>query len=171
MDGDEEGHKFQFVLSEEMHRYCLPLPEANNKRVTLSKETKKILRNEFGKYTATYTHRITLKSTLPYVATDSLNGQDKGLDFMQVISILSLVYNNSSEYGLKRQLLSSSCFTSNETLCGYKEDQENEKEQEEPITDNESEEELVLDFNMQKASLSPQHKRGKVLRNIEQLNS
>jgi hypothetical protein len=60
LDGVEEGHKFQFVLSEEMHRYFAPLPEANNKRVTLSKETKKILRNEFGKYTATYMHRITL---------------------------------------------------------------------------------------------------------------
>jgi hypothetical protein len=55
-------------------------------------------------------------------------------------------------------------------LYGYKEDQENKKEQEEPIKDNESEEESVLDFNTQKASLSPQHKRGKVLRNIEELN-
>jgi hypothetical protein len=40
LDGDEEKHKFQFVLSEEMHRYFAPLPEANNKRVSLSKETK-----------------------------------------------------------------------------------------------------------------------------------
>jgi hypothetical protein len=95
--------------------------------VTLSKETKKKLRFEFGKYTATYTHGITLKSTLPYVATDSLNGQDKKLDFMHVISILSLVYNNSSEYGLKRQLMSSSCFTHNDVLYGYKEDQEKKR--------------------------------------------
>ncbi len=70
---------------------------------------------------------------------------------MDVISILSLVYGNSPEYGLKRQLLSSSCFTRDEALYGYKEDKENKKEQEEPITDNESEEESVLDFNMQKA--------------------
>jgi hypothetical protein len=169
LDGDEEGNKFQFVLSEEMHRYFAPLPEANNKRVLLSKEAKKKLRNAFGKYTATYTHQITLKSTLPYVAKDSLS-KNRKLDFMDVISILSLVYGNSPEYGLKRQLKSSSCFTSNEALYGYKEDQENKKEQEELITDNESEEESVLDFNMQKASLSPQHKRGKVLRNIDQLN-
>jgi hypothetical protein len=40
LDRDEAGHNFQFVLSEEMHRYFLPVPEANNKRVTLSKETK-----------------------------------------------------------------------------------------------------------------------------------
>jgi hypothetical protein len=169
LDGDEEYYKFQFVLSEEMHRYFVPLPEANNKRVTLSKETKKKLKKHFGKYTETYSHRISLISTLPYVAKDSLSKNGK-LDFMEVISNLSLVYGNSSEYGLKKQLKSSSCFASNEALYGYKEDQENEKEQEEPITDNESEEEPVLVFNTQKTSLSPQHKRGKVLRNIDQLN-
>ncbi len=70
------------------------------------------------------------------MAKDSLNGKDKKLAFMEVISILSLVYGNSSEYGLKRQLITSSCFTSNEALYGYKEDQETEKEQEEPITNN-----------------------------------
>ena len=88
------------------------------------------------------------------MAKDSL-GKDKKIDFMDVISILSLVYGNSPEYGLKRQLMSSSCFTRDEALYGYKEDQENKKEQEEPIKDNESEEESVLDFNAQKASLSP----------------
>ncbi len=103
------------------------------------------------------------------MATDSLSKKGK-LDFMDVVSILSLVYGNSSEHGLKRQLMSSSCFTSDEALYGYKEDQENKKEQEEPITDNESEEESVLDFNTQKTPLSPQNKRGKVLRNIDQLN-
>ncbi len=89
---------------------------------------------------------------------------------MDVASILSLVHGNSPEYGLKRQLLSSSCFTRDEVLYGYKEDQEIKKEQEELIKDNESEEESVLDFKTQKASLSPQHKKGKMLRNIEQLN-
>jgi hypothetical protein len=150
-----------------MHSFFAPLPEANNKGVTLSKEAKKKLKNAFGNYTATYTHQISLISTLPYVAKDSLR-KDKTLDFMDVISILSLVYGDSPEYGLKRQLLSSSCFTRDEALYGYKEDQENKKEQEELIKDNESEEESVLDFNTQKASLSPQHKRGQVLRNIDQ---
>ncbi len=56
LDGDEEHNKFQLVLNEEMHRFFEPLPEANNKRVTLSKETKKNLKNAFGKYTATFTH-------------------------------------------------------------------------------------------------------------------
>jgi hypothetical protein len=41
LDEDEEGQKFQFVLSEEMHKYFSPLPEANNKEVLLSKETLK----------------------------------------------------------------------------------------------------------------------------------
>jgi hypothetical protein len=75
-DGDEGHNKYQFVHNEEMHSYLMPLPEANNKRVTMSKETKKKLKNEFGKYTATFTHRISLISTLPYVAKDSL-GKDK----------------------------------------------------------------------------------------------
>ncbi len=40
-NGDEGHNKFQFVLNEEMHRFFKPLPEANNKRITLPKETKK----------------------------------------------------------------------------------------------------------------------------------
>ena len=76
LDGDEGHNKFQFVLNEEMYRFFEPLPEANNKRVTLSRETKKKLRNAFGKYTEIFTHRISLISTLPYVAKDSL-GKDK----------------------------------------------------------------------------------------------
>jgi hypothetical protein len=59
-----------------MHRFFKPLPDANNKRVTLSKKTKKKLKNEFGNYTANFTHQISLISTLPYVAKDSL-GKDK----------------------------------------------------------------------------------------------
>jgi hypothetical protein len=102
------------------------------------------------------------------VATDSLSKKGK-LDFVDGISILSLVYGDSSEYRLKRQLMSGSYLTGNEALYGYEEEQENKKEQEEPITDNESEEESFLDFNMQKASLSPQNKRGKVSRSIDQL--
>jgi hypothetical protein len=38
------------------------------------------------------------------VAKDFL-GKDKKLNFMDVVSILSLVYGNSPEYGLKRQLM------------------------------------------------------------------
>jgi hypothetical protein len=66
---------------------------------------------------------------------------------MDVVSTLSLVYGNSPEYGLKRQLMSNSCFTRDEELYGYKEDQENKVEQEESIKDNGSEDELVLDLN------------------------
>jgi hypothetical protein len=143
LGADEEHNKFQFVLNEKMHSFDMPMPEANNKRVTLSKEITKKLRNAFGNYTATYTHRISLISTLPYVTKDSLR-KDKKKDFMDVISILSLVYGNSPEYGLKRHLSLSSCFTRDEVLYGYKEDQENKKQQEEPIKDNKSEEDSVL---------------------------
>jgi hypothetical protein len=44
--------------------------------VALSKESRKKLKNAFGKYTATFTHRISRVSTLPYAAKDSL-GKDK----------------------------------------------------------------------------------------------
>ncbi len=66
---------------------------------------------------------------------------------MDDVSILSLVYGDSPEYRLKRQLISNSCFTRDEALYGYKEDQENKVEQEELIKDNWSEDELVLDLN------------------------
>jgi hypothetical protein len=56
LDGDEEHNKFQFFLNEEMHSFFEPLPDANNERVTLSKETKKKLKNAFGNYTANFMH-------------------------------------------------------------------------------------------------------------------
>jgi hypothetical protein len=59
LDEDEAGHKFQFVLSEEMHWYLAPLPEANNKRVSLSKETKNKL-------------KMNLENTLKPVRIESL---------------------------------------------------------------------------------------------------
>ncbi len=110
LDAGEGVNKFQFVLNEKMHSFFAPLSDANNKRVTLSKETKNKLKNAFGNYNATYTHQISLISTLPYVAKDSLR-KDKKIVFIDVISILSLVYGNSPEYGLKRQLLSSYSLT------------------------------------------------------------
>jgi hypothetical protein len=56
LDGDEGHSKFQFDLNEKMHSFFKPLPEANNKRVTLSKETKKKLKNAYGKYNGIFTH-------------------------------------------------------------------------------------------------------------------
>ncbi len=66
-------------------------------------------------------------STLPYNAKDSL-AENVKLDFVDVIVTLSLIFSNSPEYGLKRQLISSSCCPRSE-LYGYEEDQGNEKEQ------------------------------------------
>ncbi len=74
---------------------------------------------------------------------------------MDVISTLSLMFGNSPEYGLKRQTKSSSWCPGSE-LYGYDEDQGNEKEQEELIDDNESEDVPVLNSNTQRAS--PQQK-------------
>ncbi len=93
-------------------------------------------------------------STLPYNAKDSL-AENVKLDFADVIFTLSLMFGNSHEYGLKRQLISSSCFPWSE-LYGYEEDQSNKKEHEELIDDNESKDAPVLNLNRQRAS--PQQK-------------
>jgi hypothetical protein len=57
------------------------------------------------------------------------------------------MFGNSPEYGLKRQLISSSCYPQSE-LYGNEEDQGNKKEQEELIDDDESEDAPVLHLNM-----------------------
>jgi hypothetical protein len=51
------------------------------------------------------------------------------------------LHGDSPDYGLKRQLMSNSCFTWYEAFYGYEENQENQNEQEELIKDNESEDE------------------------------
>jgi hypothetical protein len=93
-------------------------------------------------------------STLLYNAKDSLAENIK-FNFADILSTLSLIFGNSPKYGLKRQLISSSCCPLSESY-GYEEDQGNEKEQEELIDDNESEDAPVLNVNMQGAS--PQQK-------------
>ncbi len=87
-------------------------------------------------------HHISAISTLPYNATDSLANNVK-FNFVDVISTLSLMFDDSPEYGLKRQLISSSCCPRSKPY-GYEEDQGNKKEQEELIDDNVSEDVPVL---------------------------
>jgi hypothetical protein len=137
-----------------MHWFFVPLPTKNNLKATVSKQTKTNLRKAFGLYTKDNTHHISVISTLPYNAKDSL-AENVKLDFADVISTLSLMFGDSPEYGLKRQLISSSCCPQSD-LYGYEEDQGNEEEQEELIDDNESEDAPVLNLNMQKES--PQQK-------------
>ncbi len=133
-----------------MHWFFYPLPTENNVKATVSKQTKTNLRKAFGLYTKDNTHRISVISTLSYNAKDSLAEIVK-LDLGDVIFTLSLMFGDSPEYGLKRQLISSSCCPLSE-LYGYEEDQGNKKEQEEFIYDNESEDAPVLNLNMQRAS-------------------
>jgi hypothetical protein len=128
-------------------------------------------------------HHISVISTLPYNAKDSL-AENVKFDLADVISTLSLMFGNSSEYGLKRQLISSSCCPRPESYV-YEEDQGNKKEQEALIDDNESEDASVLNLNMQRASpprrqtcanltamlqnkLQSPGTRGKVLQNLKQ---
>jgi hypothetical protein len=89
-------------------------------------------------------------STFPCYAKDSL-AENVKLDFADVVSTLSLMFSNSPDYGLKRQLKSSSCCPWSESY-GYEEDQGNEKEQEELMDDNESDDAPVLNLNTQRAS-------------------
>ncbi len=90
-----------------MHQFFYPLPTKNNVKALVSKQTKTNLRKVFGSYMKDNMHRFSMMSTLPYNAKDSLATNVK-LDFADVIVTLSLMFGNSHEYGLKRQLISSS---------------------------------------------------------------
>jgi hypothetical protein len=150
LDGNENHHCFQFVLNEEMHRFFYPLPTKNNVKALVSKQTKTNLRKAFGLYMKDNTHCISVISTLPYNSKDSLTENVK-LDFVDVIVTLSLMFGDSPEYGLKRQLISSSCCPWSEPY-GYEKDQGNKKVREALIDDNESEDAPVLNLNTQRAS-------------------
>jgi hypothetical protein len=71
----------------------------------------------------------------PFVAQDSQDVQRK-LDFVDVISNLSLTLGDSSNHGYKRQLMSSSCCRK-EPSIDFKEDKENKTKQVLPNEDNE----------------------------------
>jgi hypothetical protein len=154
LDGNEKYYHFQFVLNEEMNWCFYPLPTKNYVKALVSKQLKTNLRKAFGLYMKDNMHCISVISTLPYNAKDSL-AENVKLDFTDVISTLSLMFGNSPEYGLKRQLISSSCCPQSE-LYDYEEDQGKKKEREELIDDNESEDAPVLNLNTQRAS--PQQK-------------
>ncbi len=72
LDGNENHYCLQFVLNEEMHQVIDPLPTKNNAKATASKQTKTNLRKAFGLYTKDNTTCISVISTLPYNAKDSL---------------------------------------------------------------------------------------------------
>jgi hypothetical protein len=115
-----------------------------------------ILERLLGHTKKNYMHCISVISTLPYNAKDSLSENMK-LDFVAVIFTLSQLFGNSPEYGLKRQLISSSCCPRSE-LYGYEEDQGNKKDQEELIDDNESEDAPVLNFKHTKSITTTKNK-------------
>jgi hypothetical protein len=107
-------------------------------------------------------HRISLISTLPYVAKDSLKKEGK-LYFMDVISILSLMYGDSPEW-IKETTYVQFLFYNHDALFGYEEDLGNEKEQEAPIKDNESEDEpSVVNLKMQRESTPPKEEKSQAI--------
>jgi hypothetical protein len=105
LDGNENHHCFQFVINEEIQQVFYPLPSQNNVKALRSKQTKTNLRKAFRLYIKDNTHLINLISSLSYNPKDSL-AENVNLDFVDVIVTLSLMFGNSPEYGLKRQLLS-----------------------------------------------------------------
>jgi hypothetical protein len=104
LDGNEIHFHFQYLLNEEMHWLFNPLLRKNNVRAPVSKHTKTNLRKAFGLYRKDNTHCISVISTLPYNAKDSL-AENVTLDFLDVIFTLSLMFGNSPEYGSKRQII------------------------------------------------------------------
>jgi hypothetical protein len=150
LGSNEKHYHFQFVLNEEMHRFFYPSPTKNHVKATVSKQTKTNLRKAFGLYMNDNTHPISVISTLPYNAKDSL-AENLKLDFADVVSTLSLMFGDSPEYGLKQHFISSSCCPRSE-LYSYEKDQGNKKEQEELIDDNESEDVPVLNLITQRTS-------------------
>ena len=55
------------------------------------------------------------------------NSFESCLEFMHIISILSLVFGNSYEFGKKKQLVSNSCFRIEKDSIQYDEDNFDEK--------------------------------------------
>jgi hypothetical protein len=139
---------FSLYLMRKCISFLIPC-QKNNEKVIVSKQTKTNLRKAFGLYMKDNMHHISVISTLPYNAKDSLAKNVK-FDFADVIFTLSLMFGDSPEHGLKGQLISSSCCPRSE-LYGFEEDQGNKKEQEELIDDNESEDAPVLNLNTQRA--------------------
>jgi hypothetical protein len=80
---------------------------------------------------------------------------------MDVISNLSLTFGNSSDYGYKRQLMSSFCFKK-EPLFDFEEDKENKIKQVLPDDNHELENEPVFPPKVISKRTSVQ--RGKTLR-------
>jgi hypothetical protein len=94
LDGNEKHYSFQFVFNEEMHQFFDPLPKKNNLKASVSKQTKTNLGKAFGSYTKDNTHCISMISTIPYNAKDSL-AENVKLDFADVISTLSLMFGDA----------------------------------------------------------------------------
>ena len=118
----EENIKIQFVLNDDVLHIFQPLPDVHNTRTELSKETRSNVKTVFLQYTSKYVRRISVTSTLPFIAQDSDQAKRK-FDFMHVMSDLSLAVGDTSDYGYQKQLLCSPCFR-DEPLFDYAEDED-----------------------------------------------
>jgi hypothetical protein len=135
---------YQFVLNDDAAQHFTPLPSKHKAKTTVP--TKK-LKASFRAYSSNFGHEIKLFSTYPYVAKDMDNNFESCLEFMHIISKLSLVFGNSHEFGKKRQLVSNSCFRIEKDSIQYDEDNFNEKE--DLISSDDDYEDDWPDFNSQ----------------------
>ena len=138
------ANHYQFVLNDDAAQHFTPLPSKHKAETTVP--TKK-LKASFRAYSSKFSHEIKLFSTFPYVAKDMGNSFESCLEFMHIISKLSLVFGNSHEFGKKRQLVSNSCFRIEKDSIQYDEDNFNEKE--DSISSDDDYEDDQPDFNSQ----------------------
>jgi hypothetical protein len=103
---DKNIYHYQLVLNDDVAQHFTPLPSKHKGKTTVSP---KKLRASFKAYSSNFSHEIKFFSTYPYVAKDTGNSIESCLQFMHIISKLSLVFGNSHEFGKKRQLVSNSC--------------------------------------------------------------
>ncbi len=90
------SNHYQFVLNDNAAQHFTPLTSQHKAKTTVLTKT---LKASFGAYSSNFSHEIKLFSTYPYVAKDMSNSLESCLDFMHVISKLSLVFGNSHEFG------------------------------------------------------------------------
>jgi hypothetical protein len=147
------------------------LPSKHKAETTLSR---KKLKASFRAYSTHFSHEIKLFSTYPYVAKDMGNRLESCLEFMHIISKLSLVFGNSHEFGNKRQLVSNSCSRIETDSIQYDGDDFNEKE--DSISSDDDYEDDRTDFNSQTqlyvtvAGAKVLNRKGNELRNLDPEN-
>jgi hypothetical protein len=92
------ANHYQFVLNDDAAQHFTLLPSKHKAKTTVPTKKPKA---SFRAYSSKFSHEIKLFSTYPYVAKKMGNSFESCLEFMHVISKLSLVLGNFHEFGKK----------------------------------------------------------------------